>query len=330
MTKTSVFGLGGVTVALGGAGTEHIHKLLSQFFVLGPVKEQTVKQPNIKLQRHTRPLPDERGASVYQAKALLISRTDTGFSLVCGASQLQVRPGNADAHCFLAADFDTFSPFEQREFFLLGLLMLLRPFGRYGLHACGLERHNTGLLLVGSSGSGKTTTSLNLIRQGWRYLSDDAVLLTARADPMVQASAFRQGFSCTPETLKHFPELTGSAEFGDPGGKRIVSPDSVFGGGFTPTCTPSLIVFPCVSLGETCLQPLTSAQSLIRLCQQSAGIMTDTAVSQGQLELLRRLVGQTQSFTLHLGQDALANPALIDLLLNRVLEKALEEPLCVS
>ena len=318
MIRPEIFSLGGITVELEGRGAACICTLFSHFFILS----ETVAQSGVRLQLHSETLSSEPGYTVYQAKALLVTRTENGFSLRCGASQLQIIPGSADAHCFLAPDFDRYSPFEQREFFLLGLLMLLRPFGHYGLHACGLERHGVGLLLVGSSGSGKTTTSLNLIAQGWRYLSDDAVLLSSREGNPVRVEAFRRGFSCTPETLKHFSELTSSAEFGDPDGKRIVYLD----GSFTPTCTPSLIVFPRVSSGATHAQPLTSAQSLIRLCQQSAGIMTDTAVSQGQLEVLKVLVGQAQSFDLQLGRDALENPALADTLINQ----ALEETLCVS
>lgn len=329
MTYSSTFGLGGVTVRLEGTDAEHVYGLLSQFFALGAA----VGQAGIQLYLHTQTPPSERGQVVYSAKALTVTRTETGFNLRCGLSQFQVIPGNADVHCFLAPDFDHYSPFEQREFFLLGLLMLLRPFGRYGLHACGLERHigghSVGLLLVGSSGSGKTTTSLNLIRQGWRYLSDDAVLLSDEQNA-VKVSAFRQGFSCTPKTLAHFPELNGSQEFGDPDGKRIVYPLPVFGGGFIPICTPSLIVFPHVSGRETRLQPLTLMQSLLRLCQQSAGIMTDTAVSQDQLEMLKTLVKQTQSFELQLGPDALENSLLTDTLLRQVTKQPLEEAPCVS
>lgn len=333
--SVKAFSIGGVAVKLGGkaATAEQVYDCFAQFFALGSATEEAGQketgQQDIRLELHATPLPNEAGRAVYGAKALTVTRTEIGFSLVCGASQLQVTPGSLDAYCFLAPDFGTYSPFEQREFFLLGLLMLLRPLGRYGLHACGLERQGRGLLLVGSSGSGKTTTSLNLIRQGWRYLSDDAVFLEARAES-IRVSAFRRGFSCTPQTLEYFPELGGSQEFGDPDGKRVVYPEDNFGT-FTQACIPSLIVFPRVTAEEvTRLYPLTSAHSLIRLCQQSAGIMTDTAVSQQQLRVLEALVGQTQSFELRLGRDALENPVLLGSLSSQVVAQTLEETLCVS
>ncbi len=325
-SPSKAFGVGGVSVQLGGVDSTQLGRvrvLLSELFALDPLAGRS----GVLLRFSTSPLPERSGGTVYRAGALVVMRADNTFSLSCGLSQLHVTPGSAEASCFLAPDFFDHSPFEQREFFLLALLMLLRPHGLYGLHACGLTRSEVGLLIVGASGSGKTTTSLNLIREGWWYLSDDAVLLEALASGSVRASAFRQGFSCTPETLTHFPELTGDAEFGDPDGKRVVYPGDAFGS-FAADCVPSLLVFPTLTAaGRTTLRPLPSAHSLIRLCQQSAGIMTDTAVSQAQLGVLRTLVEQTRSFELCLGQDALTRPTLTGTLLSRALEEAIS---CVS
>lgn len=314
---TKTFRVGSVPVTLVSEEPrklERTYDLLAQLFVLGPASNQT----GVQLHFSASPLPERAGQTVYSAKALVVTANSGLFFLCCGRSQLYVNPERATASCFLASDFLSYSPFEKREFFLLGLLMLLRPYGCYGLHACGLERSGVGVLLVGASGSGKTTTSLSLVQSGWQYLSDDAVLLTSLADDIVKATAFRRGFSCTPETLVRFPDLTGDSDFGDPDGKRVVHPGDTFGS-FTTTCVPSLIVFPKVTAAsQTTLRPLTAADSLIRLSQQSAGIMTDAAVSQRQLELLKNLTEQTQSFELLLGPDALNDPSRIDTLVRSV------------
>lgn len=321
--------LGGLPVQLVGedeGALARVRALLSQLFALDETPGE-VGERGVRLSLSASPLAEGPGRPVYRAHNLQVTRevtpTGAGFFLGCGASTFRVTPGRGEARCHLSDDFFAHSPYEQREFFLLGLLMLLRPSGRFGLHACALERGGAGLLLVGASGSGKTTTSLSLIRRGWRYLSDDAVLLR-RSGGAVQAFAFRKGFSCTPETLARFPELTGDPElggaFGDPGGKRVVFPGPAFGT-FTPACTPSLVVFPTVAGGPgSALRPLGAAHSLVRLSQQSAGIMTDTAVSQRQLALLQRLSAQAQGLELHLGRDALADPARVDTLLGERLE----------
>lgn len=336
------FGPSSVSLRLGGADSAQLARigaLLSDLFALDAHTDQDMAegtvQDSLGLGFRPSPLPERTGDTVYRAGALAVTRVGDTFQLSCGLSQLHVTPGSAEAPCFLTPDFFDHSPFEQREFFLLSLLMLLRPRGLYGLHACGLKRDSVGLLIAGASGSGKTTTSLGLIRRGWRYLSDDAVLLEALADGPVRAVALRRGFSCTPETLAHFPELTGDPEFGrfgDPDGKRVVYPGDAFGG-FTPACVPTLVVFPTVTpSSHTTLHPLRAAHSLIRLSQQSAGIMTDTAVSQRQLGVLKALTEQARSFELRLGRDALLSPDRIDALLRGVLRGAAREEArtCVS
>ena len=258
------------------------------------------------------------GEEVYAADALRVLRTSSGFFLTCGASSLSVLPGEA-ATCYLEG-FETHTLYEQREFFLLGLLMLLRPRGLYGLHACGVQRGGVGALLVGSSGAGKTTTTLNLLRSGWSYLSDDAILLQEQDDG-VEALAFRRGFSCTPETLKrlgHPETVPESGAFGDPSGKRQLTGAEY---DFVSRCRPTLLLFPRRGAKKTRLSPLAPPLALVELCRHSAGIMTDQAVSRGQLELLKKLVQNAQSFELALAPDALAEPDLVSRLLDEIISE---------
>ena len=308
--------VGGLSLTLAGttrADLEQVRTLWSQLFVLDT---EPPAHTSLELTFQNDAFKAEPGQLVYEGGVLRVTRGESSFDLACGASRLRVLPLENQGSCYLAADFFDYSLYEQREFFLLGLLMLLRPHGLYGLHACGLESGGMGLLVIGHSGAGKTTTCLNLIERGWRYLSDDAVLLRKTTDPAdssVEALAFRKGFSCTPETLSQFPRLAGSYECGDPEGKRIVQLSEDYGGGFTPTCKPNLLIFPKrADARRTSLEPLWPVHALLRLSQQSGGIMTDTAVSQGQLELLKRLTQQSTSFELNLASDALAKPGLVD------------------
>src|SRR5439155_1238636 len=58
-----------------------------------------------------------------------------------------------------------------KEFFLLTpLLFLMHRFGYFELHAAGCAYEDSGYLLLGASGSGKTTATLSLIASGWKYL----------------------------------------------------------------------------------------------------------------------------------------------------------------
>lgn len=48
---------------------------------------------------------------------------------------------------------------------------------RVYLHSAVLERNGTGTLLIGPYESGKTTFSIELLKRGWRLLSDDVALI---------------------------------------------------------------------------------------------------------------------------------------------------------
>ncbi len=103
---------------------------------------------------------------------------DDDFYLTDRFSVFHLRPTKGEGYARLALSFFAKPPLVQGNFWCFGLLKLLRPLGIYNLHAAGLaSRDGGGILLVGASGSGKSTLAIGLIRQGWRYLSDDAVLL---------------------------------------------------------------------------------------------------------------------------------------------------------
>src|ERR1043165_4754792 len=56
----------------------------------------------------------------------------------------------------------------------------LRRFGLFELHSGGVVVPETGdgVLIVGASGTGKSTLTLQLAKAGWGYLSDDELLLS--------------------------------------------------------------------------------------------------------------------------------------------------------
>jgi hypothetical protein len=258
------------------------------------------------------------GEAVFLSRGLNVFSTRQGFHLQCGSSVLDVDVSSGRGAGVLDERFWSQPLQDQREFFLLSLIMLVRSYGRYALHANGVAKEDTGFLIVGNSGCGKTTLTISLLREGWCYLSDDAVMLgrTARG---IEAQAFRRGFSCAPDLAAHLPAGSAAVE-GSPclsDGKRLVDPDSLFPGRFRPRCSPQVILFPRLS-GRRLSQlvPLDQTGALLGLIQQSAGLMTGrTSVAHQQLELLKDLVQQASSYQLLLGSDAYQDPASVARLL---------------
>ena len=68
--------------------------------------------------------------------------------------------------------------------FLANLILILhlRSFGLFCLHAASLADRGRGVLLVGPSGCGKTTTAAALLRGGFTLLSDEMTAVPAEAD----------------------------------------------------------------------------------------------------------------------------------------------------
>lgn len=193
----------------------------------------------------------------------------------------------------------------------IALALALRLFGRFHLHAAAVV-HPKGhsMLLVGSSGSGKTTATIALLEAGFCYLSDDALILAARPD--IQISAFPRHFHVGPRTAATFPRLQPIMQEA-PGyrDKRSLDPRIAFPGQAKPFCTaPRLVLYPTIDPAEvTTIEPISKAEGLGHLITSSAGLVIDGAAQKPEhLALLSRLANEASHYALHLGSDLLCNP----------------------
>lgn len=284
---------------------------------------------NVREVRHASPLasfrlyetpeqaqpPPPTRTVVQRVPGLSIWTTANGFLLRSAHTWLAVDVAASCAYGVLTPEFWHTPQLIQRDFFLLSLTMLLRRHGYYGLHANGLVGGGRGYMIVGASGSGKTTLTLSLVRAGWQYVADDALLLKDEPAAVV-GLALRRSFACTAQTLAHFPELAAAAGDIAPGCKGAVALDGLFPESFIPRCTPAVLLFPRIAGGaQSLLEPLAPTQAVLALLPQSAGMFTDHASSRQQLATLVRVAHQASSYTLLLGDDVFDEPgALVNLL----------------
>jgi hypothetical protein len=182
--------------------------------------------------------------------------------------------------------------------------LLLGRLGRALVHAAAVVSPESGeaWLLVGDAHSGKSTTTANLIRAGWRYLSDDHVVLSRDSDGRILAEGWPRDF--------HLDE---GWERGGPTGRRgVIAFSEVAPDRWTRVAALGGVIFPRVDAARpTRWAPCPGADALGRLVRQSPWLLADREAGRGGLELLRRCV-MLGAAELRLGLDTFGDPALLD------------------
>lgn len=84
------------------------------------------------------------------------------------------------------------------------LAYLLAPFDRFLLHAGAVGREGSALLLLGQSGSGKSTSTYAALRAGWAVLGDDHVVLRRTGDA-IEVTGIPKPLSVPAEVARDLP-----------------------------------------------------------------------------------------------------------------------------
>ncbi|HEX8179821.1 MAG TPA: hypothetical protein VF525_09795 [Pyrinomonadaceae bacterium] len=199
--------------------------------------------------------------------------------------------------------------------FSYGMQAALRRAGVFDLHAGGVLDPVTGAgaLFVGSPGSGKSTLTVKLAAHGWRYLSDDMVVLL-ETPAGLEIEGLRRLFAVSAPTLAghdlpRLDEALGTPVASDPS-KRKLQPDIVFPEGRVHRCRPRALFFPQVTgAAETRINPISARdamQQLVRFCPWAT---YDPHAAPAYLGMLGRLANQCRAYELRAGRDLLAEPA---------------------
>jgi len=206
------------------------------------------------------------------------------------------------------------------DFFLLVLLWLFREKELYALHSNCLINGGNQLLILGKSGSGKSTFSINLINKGWSYLSDDITLIRKtkkgiQALPLLKLCSVREDVY-----NKYFASDYRIDNKKHIGQKRLIDLASIYPDKFESSCIPNLLLFPKITNNiSTKIIPLNLLQTIFGLIDNSGGIMIDREVVVKQIDVLNKLLKQSVGFKIHLGQDLLYEPEETDYILSNAI-----------
>jgi hypothetical protein len=195
---------------------------------------------------------------------------------------------------------------------MLALCALLRPHGLLPLHAAGLVHAGAGVLVSAASGSGKSTLTLALVREGWGFLSDDALMLE-ETPAGIEALPFRRTFGLLPETMAWLPVRSEGWPRHPADGRKVAVPMAdILPAQAADRCRPGVLLFPqIVETSESRVLPLRAADALTALMRQSGLITLDPMWAREHMAVLGRLVGQTRSYRLLAGRDVLEAPSAV-------------------
>ncbi|MEM7116971.1 MAG: hypothetical protein AAF614_31355 [Chloroflexota bacterium] len=181
------------------------------------------------------------------------------------------------------------------------LAPLLRRRGLFLVHAFAASKNGRCALFVGPSHSGKTTTGLNLLLNGWELLANDVVLLEPRRDG-VYAWPTPGTLGIRTKTFDLLPTLQTRLGLPTPQTVEVTAEQLVNSRWAEPACVEA-IFFPEVRQGgETAVLPHNRAIALTQLMSESID-RWDSDTLNSHITCLQQLCRQATPYRLHLGQD---------------------------
>jgi hypothetical protein len=191
------------------------------------------------------------------------------------------------------------------------LVDILRRRGWYSLHAAGFSEGGAAVLIPGTSGVGKSTLSVALLRAKFDYLTDDMVFLARRRDSLV-VRGLAEDIDVSEKTIRFFPELDFLLRSAKTDGftKRQLCIDQIYGAKATIEARPSLLVLPRISgKQESVITRIDSDEALLEIVPNV--LLTEQAACQTHISVLAELVKRVDCYRLETGQDFDRIPILL-------------------
>jgi hypothetical protein len=290
-----------------------IHARLHRFETTGPADHADLR---ISFVRGARGAQRESGARcVYEfpsGRAAYSDHADLLTIVIPPRVHVSCRPvaGEAVVTVENAAPDDTW--LLSHPVLTLLLAEMLKRRRLFALHAGAVALSGKGLLLAGTSGVGKSTLSVAMVRAGCALLGDDTVFLEMEAGGL-QLRAFPDEVDLCDDTFRFFPELTRSRSDARPASaraKRSLDPTAVYDGSIQWDASPHVLVFPQRGDGsEPVLAEIPRDEALLQLVPNV--LLTDRLASQQHLDALTATVAQCRCFALRAGSDIPRTAALL-------------------
>lgn len=280
---------------------ENRHKMYFEFVTVSSLSEHRVEKPLGTGRAFYQPLSGE---------AIYYPETDELYLDYDGRAKALCKPSNG--HCIISL----LEPEAEQlwlvthPLFTIPLIDMLKRRGKFNIHAAAFALEGNCVLLPGTTGAGKSTLSLCLLRGGLDFLGDDMAFVEQRDG--LRVLAFPESIDITDATASFFQELHDLADqpkrLGWP--KHEICCSDYFSSRQAWSAQPKAIVFPKIGdLHESKLTPMGSDEAFMELAPNV--LLTESASAQAQFEVLASLVKSTPLYRLRTGRDFARIPQLL-------------------
>ena len=176
----------------------------------------------------------------------------------------------------------------------MGAIVRLRALGRFHLHAAAVaDPAGRVWILTGENGAGKSTLAYALVRQGWKLIGDDGVIIERTANG-ITAYPWREPLAVSRALVSAFPELAEKAN--EPGyrDERDRVPMR-----FPVTKRGTVAALAILQRGDSdTLERMSQAEVLAFLVKQSVMVMLADGHSAAHLAALQALAMSVPAYRL--------------------------------
>jgi hypothetical protein len=287
-----------------------LYPLISQYFSLhcnqgGRLGKKTLDL-EISIEKNPPSVPPDSVLSMRKPSMISYMRGNEIYLTSADGSVIQLNPEIRKSRAVFSEEIlnDT-----EKLFILLGGLLaeVLRYNGFHFLHSAAVKNNGISLLISGDGGSGKTTASLSLVNEGFKYVSDDSILFKEESAEIIVYPLYR-AFNLDRDLSNRFPNLIKERIRRIPEGVKLsVDISEIYPDSFIPFMRPNAVIFPKIThLQNSEVHPLSQVQVYDKLLRQTV-LAVDREIAKSQLLSLETLVKQVVGYELLSGKDIYEN-----------------------
>jgi hypothetical protein len=265
---------------------------------------------NLEIRDMPFPLPSDAVKAIKGPSITYYSTVDKIYFVSKTGSLISLDPVQRVAKGYLTYGLLN-EPVDFFAFVVEPIAEMLKYSGLYFIHAAALCNSDISFMVSGESGSGKTTTSLSLVANGFRYVSDDTLFIR-NLNEGVEVFPLYKSFNIDQDVARRFPKIFKDQQ--KPESKDIKIPmdiSKIIPNSYVSSAKPDVIIFPrIISITKSEIRPVGHMEAYRRLLGQII-LAIDKNIAKKQLHVLELLVKQTKGFELLSGKDLYENPCSI-------------------